>query len=301
MKIFVIPTETNQMCNRMFLFGNIIATAIEHKGLVINTAFSEFAHHFVGTHNNAFCRYPIKTTPKFMNTPRFRSYLHHWVEKVAKSAKSGALKNKFKRSLLYLESGWTSTIDDPEGQKALDTLPYKQIIQNRSLVFLDGPLFTNHPGMHTYKTQIKAYFQPVRSIQVKIDAFTKHIHDDVDILVGVHMRLGDYASFSEGRFMFTPKQYSEKMRQVCMLFPGKKVRFLITSNEKQDPTNFLEFDHLLGDGNPIVDLYSLAKCDYIIGPPSTYSSWAAYYGGKYIHHFDSIDQPLQLSDFYLRS
>ncbi|MCJ7694471.1 MAG: hypothetical protein MUO40_03510, partial [Anaerolineaceae bacterium] len=80
-----------------------------------------------------------------------------------------------------------------------------------------------------------------------------------------------------------------------------KVRFLITSNEKQDSNYFSEFDHVIGNGHPIEDLYSLAKCDYITGPPSTYSSWAAYYGSKFIHHFETIDKPIQLSDFYLRS
>ncbi|MCJ7694154.1 MAG: hypothetical protein MUO40_01895, partial [Anaerolineaceae bacterium] len=268
MKIFIIPTKTNQMCNRMFLFGNIIATAIEHNAVVINTAFSEFSDYFVGTQNDAFCRFPNKRTPHFLNSPKIRNNLHRWIEKVAHSAKSGNLSRILKNSLVYVDSGWTSTVDEPEGEKALDTLLYKQLIQNRSLIFFDGPLFTNHPGMYKHKAQIKAFFQPVREIQANVEAFTEHLHDEVDLLIGVHMRLGDYASFSGGRFMFTPAQYSEKMHQAQALFPGKKVRFLITSNEKQDSNYFSEFDHVIGNGHPIEDLYSLAKCDYITGPPS---------------------------------
>jgi hypothetical protein len=35
---------------------------------------------------------------------------------------------------------------------------------------------------------------------------------------------------------------------------------------------------LAGPGHFIEDLYALASCDYIIGPPSTFSQWASFYG-----------------------
>lgn len=285
----------------MFLFGNIIATAIEQNAGVINTAFSEFADYFVGTQNDVFCRYPNKTTPHFLNSPKIRNLFQDLTKKVALSAKEGILSKILRSSILYIETGWDSTVDEPGGEIKLDETLSDQSIQDKSIFFFDGPLFTNHPGMYKHKAQIKAYFQPVREVQNTVEKFTAHLHDNVDILVGVHMRLGDYASFSEGRFMFTPAQYSVKMHQVRALFPGKKVRFCITSNEKQDSNNFSEFDHILGTGDPLEDLYSLAKCDYIIGPPSTYSAWAAYYGSKFICHFESIEKTIQLSDFYLRS
>jgi hypothetical protein len=42
-----------------------------------------------------------------------------------------------------------------------------------------------------------------------------------------------------------------------------------------------------------VDLYSLARCDYVFGPPSTYSQWASFYGNKpLLHVFDRDSQLL---------
>jgi hypothetical protein len=59
---------------------------------------------------------------------------------------------------------------------------------------------------------------------------------------------------------------------------GKSCAFFICSNEAIDPDSFKDFLALSGQRHFIVDLYSLAACDVIIGPPSTFSQWAAFYG-----------------------
>ena len=47
----------------------------------------------------------------------------------------------------------------------------------------------------------------------------------------------------------------------------------------------------------MIDLYGLAACDYIIGPPSTYSHWASFWGKGPLRPLDSSDLQLKLGDF----
>ena len=59
---------------------------------------------------------------------------------------------------------------------------------------------------------------------------------------------------------------------------GRSAVFLLTSDEPIDQADYSGFQTVVGTGGPIGDLYGLSKCDYIIGPPSTFSTWAAFYG-----------------------
>jgi hypothetical protein len=68
------------------------------------------------------------------------------------------------------------------------------------------------------------------------------------------------------------------MRQMEAQLPGR-TRFLLCSDIRLDPTEFRDFDILTGTGHPVEDNYALATCDYLIGPPSTYTAWASFYGG----------------------
>jgi hypothetical protein len=72
------------------------------------------------------------------------------------------------------------------------------------------------------------------------------------------------------------------MRQVEMYYAnlGKTCAFFICSNEVIDRNNFEKLLVLSEERHFMVDLYSLAACDVIIGPPSTFSQWAAFYGEK---------------------
>ena len=47
-----------------------------------------------------------------------------------------------------------------------------------------------------------------------------------------------------------------------------------------DEEAFPSFDVVLGNGQIVEDMYAFAACDYIVGPPSTYTGWASFYGDK---------------------
>src|SRR5579864_7047234 len=73
--------------------------------------------------------------------------------------------------------------------------------------------------------------------------------------------------------------------------------FLICSDERQEAATFAPFPVTVGQGTLLGDLFSLAGCDYVVGPPSTYSLWAAFYGRKPLYHMIEPEPPRDLSSF----
>lgn len=126
---------------------------------------------------------------------------------------------------------------------------------------------------------IRHLFIPNRKISESVDTLFAKYKDGNTIIVGVHMRKGDYKDFFYGKYLYSNSIYVELMRQIVKLYKDKRIVFFIASNENATKETFKEFDII--DGNMMCaafDLYALSKCDRIIGPPSTFSRWASLMG-----------------------
>ena len=100
------------------------------------------------------------------------------------------------------------------------------------------------------------------------------------ITIGVHIRRGDYKDWCGGMYYYSDEEYLRIMSMLAKEAEqrGKNIRFLICSNEPFDTTQTKLSLFQIPDTDGITDLYGLAQCDYIFGPPSTYSQWASFYG-----------------------
>jgi hypothetical protein len=87
---------------------------------------------------------------------------------------------------------------------------------------------------------------------------------------------------------------------MAKLLAPKRVAFLLCSNEPQRIEDYLPLTVTLGPGTLLGDLFTLSACDYILGPPSTYSLWAAFYGRKPISHLYKPAAPDSLSSFSIQ-
>lgn len=129
------------------------------------------------------------------------------------------------------------------------------------------------------KIILRKVFKPSKKVLSKIENRFKKEREFNDIIIGIHIRLGDYLYYEGGKYFFTIDEYKDVMRKLIRKF-GRRVKFFISSNEYINPEDFSEFRFFYFGGKAIVDLYSLSQCDYIIGPPSTFSMWASLYGGN---------------------
>jgi len=125
---------------------------------------------------------------------------------------------------------------------------------------------------------IRDFFAPVPEIQRRVDACIHGNRQDSAVLVGVHLRRGDYRHWSGGKYYYEDDTIRRLLHETREAFPGRKVRFLLVSNQPINRDSYRGLDIGLGPGDPPGDLYSLAACDYLLGPPSTFTMWASFFG-----------------------
>jgi hypothetical protein len=138
----------------------------------------------------------------------------------------------------------------------------------------DDIIFANH------QAEIREYFKIKPEIEEKCCKKIAKIRCDNKLLVGVHIRRGDYKTFHEGVWYYSNADYLRWMKDLSS--KNSKARFVLFSNEPIDVCEFTNngIDAVRLSGNAVEDLCCLSMCDYIMGPPSTYSWWASMYGDK---------------------
>ena len=129
--------------------------------------------------------------------------------------------------------------------------------------------------------ELKRIFRPKDEIMEKAEGMIAKLKKKNDIVVGVHIRRGDYATWNDGRFFYSLEEYHQFMLRVQELYKGKQVGFFISSNEDFSLELFQGCNCQRFGKEPsgaILDLYTLSICDRIIGPFSSYSRWASFIG-----------------------
>lgn len=150
---------------------------------------------------------------------------------------------------------------------------------HRLYFFWDWISFMDEKAYVYYQPEIRQLFSVRQDIAEKYNPlFVKE--KCKYCTVGVHMRRGDYRSFNDGKWFYTDKQYADWMKKLTK--SKEDVKFFLFSNEKVNLEYYLSngLNVVALNGNAVEDLYCLSQCDYIMGPPSTYSWWAAMYGNK---------------------
>lgn len=131
------------------------------------------------------------------------------------------------------------------------------------------------------RIQLLSLFQPRDEIMNKLNTYFNI--DYKGITVGVHIRRGDYKDYLSGKYYFSIEKWSRYIAHLYSQIKDHNVSFLICSNEEgieKELSKLIPDINLftIPDTNGITDLYALAKCEYIIGVPSSYSQWASFIG-----------------------
>ena len=141
----------------------------------------------------------------------------------------------------------------------------------------------------------------------KAETMITRIRQSADLVVGVHIRHGDYKTFYDGRYYYTLEEFHQMMLRIQSVYQHQRVAFFISSNETFDVSIFEGCHcHRFGKepSGDILDLYTLSLCDRILGPWSTYSRWASFIGEVplcFIEHRDQTftdDSFSVVTDFY---
>ena len=140
--------------------------------------------------------------------------------------------------------------------------------------------FDNREAVVRHRRKIVGYLRAKDSHCRRPDDLVGDMRKDGAAVVGVHIRRGDYREAAP-RWCYGDGDYLRMMKEFGKSHAGG-CRFAIVSNEPVDIAFFRRggVDAVDASGTPQEDVVTLSLCDFIMGPPSTFSWWAAYYGGR---------------------
>src|SRR5690554_5266050 len=120
---------------------------------------------------------------------------------------------------------------------------------------------------------------------------------NIQVVVGVHIRRGDHRSWQDGKYFFSDDVYQEYMHSLRIKLEQsfKKPVFIIFSNE--DVSIAEKENVILSRNDWYIDQFLMSQCDYLIGPPSTFTLWASYIGKVRYFHFEDDQTQVDLDNF----
>ena len=293
--MFIIALRTGRLGNRLILFANFIAHAEEHGHRVANVTFHSFADLFETTRRDVYCRYPVAQRRSVFDllpgaAPLIRK-LRIFTNLVRQASKLNHKLHPFGRKVVALQEipdRQVTLLDDPEvGRQLADA----------KVVFAYGWRFRAPDAVQRHAEKIRAYFRPIESVENQVRATMERLRQRAEVVVGVHVRWGDYRHYKQGSLFFEIPRYVAWMREVAAQFPGRKVAFFVCSDEPRSQAEFEGLTVEIGSGPPVTDLCTLARCDFIFGPVSTFSQWASFYGNAPLLFLRGSDDHVEMGKF----
>ena len=162
---------------------------------------------------------------------------------------------------------------------------FKRLATSSIPVIVSGWGFRSNSLLEKHADAIREHFEILPTHRKRVSSLIQSLRDRSDHVVGVHVRHGDYANF---------ENYAAAMRSIQQQLAGKRVTFLVCGNAKLNQADFGRLDVQFGTGHLIEDMYALAESDLLIGPPSTFTGWAAFYGQTALQFLDSADQEIDV-------
>jgi hypothetical protein len=295
MKRFFIAFRTGRLANRLVLFANFIALAREQGHRVVNFAFHSYAPLFLTTRHDIYCQFPpaarrswMDVVPGLARALRGTRFLYHCIHGASLLNERYPLLGGRVVTLRETPDAPVTPLESPEVQARY---------ARAGVVLVNGWAFRAPGWVQRHADEIRSYFRPVpehaQASRQAVDALRRQ----AEVVIGVHIRRGDYRDWGGGRFYLPTERYAVWMRELAAQSPGARVAFLVCSNEPRQTGEFEGLTVGLGPGVPIQDLYALAGCDYIFGPRSTFSQWASFYGGKPLWHCSDPEPAARIADF----
>lgn len=267
--MIVVTRNYGQLGNRLLLQAHLAAAAREYGVTLYNPAFAEYAHLFRSTESDLWCRFPRCESPRRSSpTPLGRRATYLSVYLGARLLSHLRL-TRFPFSVMRLRRGEAC---DLAGEA------FAGRVRSGRPVLVSGWLFRSESLLKKHADAVRDHFELVPEHRRAVEESIAAARRQADIVVGVHIRHGDYAQWQGGRYFFSTEQYARAMRSIAAQLPGRNVAFLVCGNGQLRRSDFGGLDVHFGPGHQVQDMYAFAETDLLVGPPSTFTTWAAFYG-----------------------
>jgi len=258
----IFARDKSQMCNNLLQYAHVYAWGREHGRKVISMRFSYKYQYFHICHTNLtgfgwylFAKYMAAL--KLLPTASFKH----------SDCDREALERKMLRHKHIVVSGWNVRFYDL-------FLKYRKEICE---------LFTLD----------EQYTAPVKDKMASPSVMSSEV--ETSLALGVHIRRGDYAQWQNGQYYFDDAVYAAHINRFAELHPDQTIHVFLSTNDPsvsaeayQQACPKVVIHHFKGSAPE--DLFMLSECDYLIGPPSTFSLVAAMYRDIPLYRMDVADE-----------
>ncbi|RBL93322.1 alpha-1,2-fucosyltransferase [Chitinophaga flava] len=253
--------------------------------VVLTKLYGQTSNNFLQfIHLDSFCR--ENNIP--FHSPYFRKYFDQYPALQSYGVNySKVLMKFFIRTKLYKEF---SFVDDTQ------ISAYKNAILTRKRLFCEGWYFSSKETVEKNRSLYQQLFTPNIDQQ---DFHNKYLKkENNETIIGVHIRRGDYKEFQGGEYYFEDDVYIDKIKQLLNNLNTPHKVIIFTNDDALNKANYTQHFNVLFSENPVhVDHFLMSRCDYLIGPVSSFSLWASYIGETPLFHIRTANDVVTLDKF----
>lgn len=286
--------------NQVIRFAHWIAWVRANRGSVevLNFSFWPYAHYFAAWQESPGCVFPLRGG---------------WPDRWARwrAALPGPLlrfAEERSRSFRVVQGlggkipgSQAIALDVPAGEILdLDEAAFLERVTARRVTTLSGWRIASWRLVAEQQDELRKLFRPAETFAEPARNFIRRVRAEHDLVIGVLIRQSDYRVWDDGRFFYSSARYAAWIREAVALHPGRRVAFVVASEEAQDPAVFAGLPVYFATGNPgagghwVQNWIELAECDVIMSPPSTFSATAAFLGDAPLWPLVALEQKLAL-------
>ena len=255
--------KSGQLCNGLWPFANLVSYCVSTGDPVLSPAFLDYKYDFEHFAKNAIPAYGTRRTIHPKSLAASSNLVWRLISK--KPQILDFLPETQVKGDSYLNLGALN----PKNPESVKTFPH-QLISGTYLI---------HPKTTTENaSEIRNLFKPHQKFYQEVDTCLSQVITQKGPIIGVHIRHGDYKDFLGGDFFYSLEDFISIMRTVKSFFTPTEPTFLICSNEHHDFSAYPDLKLIHGPGSRTGDLLALASADFLIGPLSTFSQWASFFG-----------------------
>lgn len=172
---------------------------------------------------------------------------------------------------------------------------FKENFKNNKVHIISGWYFRSDEDIIKYRIMYQKMFLPKKEIIDKKSIYFNIFENKITL--GIHIRRGDYKDFMNGIYYFDDCVFVAYIDQLIKLL-NQKINIIIFSNEKIQMANFSKYENIkISKEDTDTDHFIMSQCDYLIGPPSTFTMWASYIGKAKYFHIEDENSILTLDKF----
>ncbi len=279
-RMVLIQKRVGQLGNQLFNIAHFAAAALDHNFKVLCPCF----------------QYPLDQFPSLNSDERVR------VWNFSSATANRAVHRAFKllRKTIPQSPVHECCVAEGPPYTAIDGPEFTETARRKLVVACEGFGFRACRSIVNQYDRIRELFRLSGETVDRVNRYVeRHSWGRNVNVVGFHIRRGDYRDYLGGRYCYDDDAWVRWIDQARAALHSPSRRFVGILFSDEDLTSLANSadDLFLAPGSAFEDLHMLSRCNFILGPPSTFSGWASFIGRVPIMRLEAASVKVTTSSF----